>query len=300
MFEDMGFDGIFDFGADHLEKLGYSDNFVRFLWLYLEEPGKENVLKAVKMLEQLEYVLTASPYGSDIVPQYTNRRVFASLDSDAASDIGSDIVYTLSLNHAKGLLSIELEFEIDGNLLVFNRIEGLSGFEPNDGVMWQNIGDGIWKGQVTLVNTQEEKPQNLMSMLGLLDFDDYVKFIYSPCNQGNATMKLTDIKAFGYNVYWDFAPLYRDTCIVKDEASTAIQQLVWSKYDLNKDNTTDSLDLGMMLLYCGSDNDSANWDELVKVNDSRGNGVTASMCDVNGDGLIDMLDLIDMFIHYTK
>ncbi|MCL1808238.1 MAG: hypothetical protein FWG42_00545 [Clostridiales bacterium] len=55
-----------------------------------------------------------------------------------------------------------------------------------------------------------------------------------------------------------------------------------------------------MLLYCGFDKDSLDWDDLSKVNDSKGKPVTAKMCDVNGDGLIDMLDLIDLFIHYSK
>ncbi|MCL1808144.1 MAG: S8 family serine peptidase [Clostridiales bacterium] len=74
----------------------------------------------------------------------------------------------------------------------------------------------------------------------------------------------------------------------------------YSKYDLNKDNKVGALDLGIMLLYCGFDKDAPDWGDVIKVNDSRGAGVCAGMCDVNGDGLIDMLDLLDLFIHYTK
>ncbi|MCL1809617.1 MAG: hypothetical protein FWG42_07640, partial [Clostridiales bacterium] len=59
-------------------------------------------------------------------------------------------------------------------------------------------------------------------------------------------------------------------------------------------------DLGVMLLYVGFDCDSPDWESLIKVNDSRGRPVTASMCDVNSDGVIDILDLLDLFIHYTK
>ncbi|MCL1809752.1 MAG: dockerin type I domain-containing protein [Clostridiales bacterium] len=81
---------------------------------------------------------------------------------------------------------------------------------------------------------------------------------------------------------------------------TNIDQRTYSKYDLNKDNKVDALDIGVMLLYCGFNKDSDGWGTLVKVNDSKGKGVTASMCDVNGDGMIDMLDLLDLFIHYTK
>jgi Ca2+-binding EF-hand superfamily protein len=94
--------------------------------------------------------------------------------------------------------------------------------------------------------------------------------------------------------------VYLDSVISGGEAVTNIDQRVFSKYDLNRDNKVDALDLGIMLLYCGFDIDSADWDTLVKVNDSKGKPVTASMCDVNGDGVIDMLDLLDLFIHYTK
>ncbi|MCL1983187.1 MAG: hypothetical protein FWG53_08915 [Clostridiales bacterium] len=62
----------------------------------------------------------------------------------------------------------------------------------------------------------------------------------------------------------------------------------------------DALDLGVMLLYCGFNVNTPGWDDFIKVNDFWGNGVAASMCDVNGDAVINMLDLLDLFIHYTK
>lgn len=74
----------------------------------------------------------------------------------------------------------------------------------------------------------------------------------------------------------------------------------YSKYDLNRDGRVDALDLGITLIYCGYSIDSPGWADFVRVNDSRGAGVSAEMCDVNSDGRIDMLDILDMFIHYTK
>ncbi|MCL1808753.1 MAG: cohesin domain-containing protein [Clostridiales bacterium] len=73
-----------------------------------------------------------------------------------------------------------------------------------------------------------------------------------------------------------------------------------SIYDLNGDSKVDSKDFAILLLYCGFDKSSSNWSTLAKVKDSKGKGITASSCDVNRDGVIDMLDLIDLFIHYTK
>ncbi|MCL1808996.1 MAG: hypothetical protein FWG42_04400 [Clostridiales bacterium] len=291
MFGGMGFSQIVD-------RPGLSCFFgLRIVELFLEEPGEDNVLEAIKMLEQLEYVKAAQVVNLTS-SEYPGRAVGAFLDADAVSDIERDVEYTVTLRFAKGLLTLEFEFEIDGNLLAFDRIVSLSGFEPSSGVLWENMGDGVWRGKIELVYTGNEPfgfetPPNGAAM-------DVLKFVFSPCGQGDATIKLTGFKSFGYDILWDWAPVYRDSWIARGEATTSVQQLTWSKYDLNKDNTTDSLDLGILLLYCGFDEDSPNWDTLMKVNDSRGNGVTASMCDVNGDGLIDMLDLIDMFIHYTK
>ena len=119
-------------------------------------------------------------------------------------------------------------------------------------------------------------------------------FTYTPKGFGNATMELTGARAVG--VFGD-TTRYLITAI---ENGTATTVLAKSKYDLNRDGVVDALDLGIMLLYCGFDADGADWATLVKVNDAWGNGVTASMCDVNGDGLIDMLDLLDLFIHFYQ
>ncbi|MCL1810213.1 MAG: dockerin type I domain-containing protein, partial [Clostridiales bacterium] len=114
---------------------------------------------------------------------------------------------------------------------------------------------------------------------------------------GDTTINLTGFRAV---VLEDEQTAFIESVIIAGEAVTNIDQRVFSKYDLNRDNKVDALDLGIMLLYCGFDSDSPNWETLVKVNDSKGKGVTASMCDVNSDGVIDMLDLLDLFIHYTK
>ncbi|MCL1809974.1 MAG: M28 family peptidase [Clostridiales bacterium] len=218
--------------------------------------------------------------------------VIANLSAAEESDIDGDVCYALSLYGAKNVLAVEVEFTVDGNMLAGKGIETFNGFSPVESILWSYAGGGMWKGAVTLAypaGSDEGFTSGVSTEIAW--------FIFAPRAKGDATMTLTDIKIAG--LVGD-ATKFLDVIVGSAEATTNIDQRVFSKYDLNKDNKVDALDLGIMLLYCGFDKDSPAWGTLVKVNDSRGGGVTASMCDVNSDGVIDMLDLIDLFIHYTK
>ena len=230
----------------------------------------------------------AAPVTSNVVAVVCDR-VNLSLRTSPVTYISSDAEYTLSLAKAQNVLAVEVEFEIDGSMLAGKGIEGLNGFEPMNNILWLHAGGDKWKGTVTLA-----LPSGSAAGLTSEAPVDIAKFIFAPKGFGNATMALTGARAV--DVFGDTTK-YLVTGIGECAATTIVAR---SKYDLNRDGVVDALDLGIMLLYCGFDADSADWDALVKVNDAWGNPVTASVCDVNGDGLIDMLDLLDLFIHYTK
>ena len=229
--------------------------------------------------------------GANLIGQTTviTDKVKVNLSADTISYISGDVEYTVSLECAKDVLAVELEFVIDGSMLAGKGLEGLNGFGSMNNVLWVYAGDGMWKGTVTL-----DLPSGTTTGLTSDESVDIAKFIYTPKGFGNAAMTLTSARVVG---------LLGDTTryiasAIKDGTATTV--IAKSKYDLNRDGVVDALDLGIMLLYCGFIEDTADWGALVKVNDTWGNGVTASMCDVNGDGIIDMLDLLDLFIHYTK
>ncbi|MCL1983747.1 MAG: DUF4832 domain-containing protein [Clostridiales bacterium] len=229
--------------------------------------------------------------GANLIGQTTviYDKVKVSANVDAVSYINSDIDYTVSLENARDVLAVELEFEIDGDMLAGNGIVGLSGFDNLNNILWVHAGDNRWKGTVTLA-----LPSGTTKGLTSFAPVDIAKFIFAPKGFGNAAMTLTSAKVVGL---LDDTTKYVGSVIENGTATTIIAR---SKYDLNRDGTVDALDLGIMLLYCGFIEDTEDWGALVKVNDTWGNGVTASMCDVNSDGIIDMLDLLDLFIHYTK
>ncbi|MCL1982343.1 MAG: amidohydrolase family protein [Clostridiales bacterium] len=208
------------------------------------------------------------------------------------SGIEGDVEYTLSIGGAQDVLNMEVVFQIDGSMLSGKGIDPLSGFTLVDGIAWKSFGGDIWRGTATIAF-----PAGDSKGFSTVGDTDVAKFVFAPRALGDATMKLVDFAIVGYV---GGETEYLDYTVVAGEATTNIDKLIYSKYDLNRDGIVDALDLGIMLLYCGFTDASPGWDSLVKVNDSRGKPVTASMCDVNDDNKIDMLDLLDLFIHYTK
>ena len=206
------------------------------------------------------------------------------------SYINKDVEYTVSVANAVNVQEVELTFEFDGSMLAGKGLAGLGGFGTNGTTSWVYLGDDIWEGNQTIRYSSGEGAGSLTST----DPVDIAKIVFAPRTEGEATVKLTSVRVAGK----DGAEVVDLSAIIGPNAATTAIELVYSKYDLNRDGTVDALDLGIMLLYCGSIEDSVDWASLVMVNDSKGVGVTASMCDVNGDGRIDMLDLLDLFIHY--
>ena len=204
--------------------------------------------------------------------------------------INKDVEYTVTLANAVNVLDVELAFEVDGNMLASKSLTGLNGFGTTDVIHWTYLNDDVWKGVITLCYL----PGNNLTGFTSTNPADIARIVFTPKAEGEAALVLKSASANGVN---GDEVVCLDATIEPDTATTVIE-LVYSKYDLNRDGKVDSLDLGIMLLYCGFDKDDPRWDTMVKVNDTKGMGVTAGMCDVNRDGLIDMLDLIDLFIHY--
>ncbi|MCL1983009.1 MAG: dockerin type I domain-containing protein [Clostridiales bacterium] len=220
--------------------------------------------------------------------------VLANIAVDEESDIDQDVCFTLSLSGADKVLTVDAEFTVDGSMLAGKGIEPLNGFRLVDGIAYSYMGGDMWKGKATLAYPAGDSEG--FTYDGTIDI---AKIVFAPRAVGDTTVTLTDVLISGFDAEGKIT-FYHDGVIGAGVATTNIDQRVFSKYDLNRDNKVDALDLGVMLLYCGFGKDTPGWNSLVKVNDSRGKPVTASMCDVNSDGIIDMLDLLDLFIHYTK
>ncbi|MCL1808931.1 MAG: dockerin type I domain-containing protein [Clostridiales bacterium] len=206
------------------------------------------------------------------------------------SYINKDVEYTISLTNAVNVLDVELAFEVDGSMLVGKGFTGLNGFNAMSEIIWTYLGDDIWKGGITLGYPSGNDSEGFSSTGSV----DIASIDFVPKAEGEAALVLTSVRVVGKNG----TEVIDLEAVAEPSIATTVIELVYSKYDLNRDGVIDALDLGVMLLYCGFDKDDPRWDTYVKVNDTKGVGVTAMTCDVNRDGVIDMLDLLDLFIHY--
>jgi predicted phosphodiesterase len=252
---------------------------------------QEQVDMAVTVLTNAMNALveqTATPSGA----------VKASIKTTAMSDVKAPVEYTVSLRDASKIMAVTLEFEADGALLTSTGVEPLNGFTAMNTIVWIPLTDNIWKGTITLTYFGNEG--SLTSSASV----DIVKFVYTAKGLGAAAMTLTDIKVSGIVDVIDDAIVlvgWLESEIETASATTDIVEIiVYSIYDLNKDGVVDQLDLTIVMLFCQCVSTDAGWNTLFKTVDSKGNGITANMCDFNGDGVINMLDLVELFLSYTN
>jgi len=222
--------------------------------------------------------------------------VLVSIRTNLQSGISSPVEYTVSLRDASNVMVVSLEFEADGDMLLCADaiVKSLSGFTALDAgggaISWTDLGEGIFKGKVTLLYGY-----GTGGSLTSAAYVDIAKFVFKAKELGEAAIRLTDVRIsglIGNEVVW------LGSRIEQAEATTFI---VESQYDLNRDGVVDQLDLNIAMLYCQySEADGDWWDTQYRLRDINGNGITAKMCDFSGDGIINMVDLIELFINYTS
>ena len=239
-----------------------------------------------------DLVLTAV-YEPIYVPVINSVGIYAA----ETSDIKEPVEFTLYLKGAN-IVTAELEFELDGgDILTFTELLALNGFMPIDAgggpVKWTPLENGAIKGEATIVYTVGADSYGFTSESP----EDAAKFIYEAGSIGVAGMRLTGVRLYGLEEPGGPARLL-DAGIVGGGASTSVV-IVYSKYDLNKDGAIDAIDLAVVALYCQFTAADEGWDDYVKTVDAFGGKITASMCDFNGDGVIDMLDLVELYLSYA-
>lgn len=193
------------------------------------------------------------------------------LSGDTGIVVGSDATYTVSVCNVDKLATVTLWFEVDGTYFAGKSFKGLNGFDILGDIQWTQNGN-TWIGRVTLVNLDS----NGITSNTALDLFEMV--FSSKSNQlGTATVKLVKADLSGYNDNVDKAvPI--DSTITNNLIHTLINQY-FSKYDINKDGKIDQLDLTTAQLFYMAEEGDANWN-------------TAKAADLNGDGRVDIEDLI--------
>ena len=227
--------------------------------------------------------LNLAKYDSDI---------YVGVKAEEVSAIEDDVVFTVDMYNAVGAMTLEVEFLAHGNMLSFVEVVGVNDWRLIGDIEWTTTGaSNVWKGTATLGYYG-------FSLDGFTTkkIDEVAKFVFEPKALGNTTFKLLNAKV---NVLDGANMVAAATNLGADEAMTLIDQTVYNKYDLNKDNKVSSLDLAICLLYVEFRSVDTNWATYTKVNDSKGKPVFANMCDFDGNGVVNMVDLIDLMLHYS-
>ena len=218
------------------------------------------------------FSLEVDPY------DYEDDTAYVSISGPAAvaSGAGAKAVYTISGIRMPATDGIELEFEVDGAYLSSNNFSSPGGFNIigagsyGTPIQWTNAGD-IWTGKVTLINLTGAE------IKGEADIFEMV-FDVREGVLGAADVKLNYVKfsAAGATV----------AAIIKDGAATTIFEQYFSPYDLNKDGLIDLNDLTFALQFLTVQEGDPDWD-------------IAKVADFHIDGVIDILDLIEILANYT-
>jgi hypothetical protein len=189
--------------------------------------------------------------------------------------VGSDAAYTVSVGGVSKLATVTLTFEVNGAFFESKSFTGLNGFDVLGDVVWTSTGTDVWVGRVTLIN--------LNGGVSSTDVLDVFKMVFSTRAGalGTSDVRLVDAILSGYTS--DDEVVYIDYLMTNSVVQTTVGKS-FSIYDVNRDGVVDQLDLTMAQLYYMAKVGDANWD-------------VAKYADVNGDGIVDIEDLILILNH---
>jgi hypothetical protein len=156
-------------------------------------------------------------------------------------------------------------------------MQGRNGFQifnpGGQGTRWEALGDGRWQGNVILGTFAGVTKTGSMDVCRLLL--DAVKL-------GDATLGITEAKVYGIDVSGSGAASNERAVSINPPSATT---KVFSVYDINGDGRVDGADLSLAFYHYQAKEGDAGWEN-------------AKAADVNGDGVVNMLDLLGIYANY--
>ncbi|MDR1066824.1 MAG: hypothetical protein LBL35_05265 [Clostridiales bacterium] len=254
--------------------------------------GASISVKNISAADLLEFQVIVSDLAGNshthTIPNVRAADTIASVRTNSPSFIGDPVEFIVSLQGARQVRTVALEFQVNSENLEAgdNVIEILNNFEAlklegrPDGVKWTSLGDDLWKGEVTLI---------YLGSAGFTSAEsaDIFKLGRVAGSIGSSKLTLTKLTV-GENSPLDPAEISRDP----DEAKNDIvkRYLTW---DVNHDDKVDQADLNRALIHYRASKNDSGWDEADRY------GYKPSQSDVNGDGVVDLIDILDIFTHYS-
>lgn len=183
--------------------------------------------------------------------------------------------FRLALKHAKNVTTVRVRFTVDASTV---SVTGLNGFQ----VLGQpkgSVANGKYTGEVMLAYLSNGR--TAFTQTGETGIASFVT------NGDTPTLKITDVTLSGWDS--DGKAIFGTTgSIDPDEV-----KFVATTYDLNGDGKVDQLDITVAQAAYQARSTESDW------NTPGANGVAPSACDVTGDGVVDIQDLIAIYLNFT-
>lgn len=183
--------------------------------------------------------------------------------------------FRLALKHAKNVTTVRVRFTVDASTV---SVTGLSGFQ----VLGQpkgSLANGKYTGEVMLAYLSDGRTAfNQTGETGIASF---------VTNGDTPTLKITGVTLSG----WDSTgkAVFGTTGSIDPDKV----KFVATTYDLSGDGKVDQLDITVAQAAYQASSSESDW------NTPGANGVVPSTCDVTGDGVVDIQDLIAIYLNFT-
>lgn len=184
--------------------------------------------------------------------------------------------FRLALKHAKNVTTVRVRFTVDASTV---SVTGLNGFQVLDQPKG-SVSNGKYTGEVMLAYLNTGRTAfTQTSETGIASF---------VTTGSTPTLKITGVTISG----WDSngkAVFGTTGSIDPDEV-----KFVATTYDLNGDGKVDQLDITVAQAAYQARSTEGDW------NTPGANGAAPSACDVTGDGVVDIQDLIAIYLNFTR
>lgn len=183
--------------------------------------------------------------------------------------------FRLALKHAKNVTTVRVRFTVDASTV---SVTGLNGFQVLDQPKG-SVSNGKYTGEVMLAYLNTGRTAfTQTSETGIASF---------VTTGSTPTLKITGVTISG----WDSngKAIFGTTGSIDPNEV----KFVAANYDLNDDGKVDQLDITVAQAAYQARSAESDW------NKPGANGVAPSACDVTGDGVVDIQDLIAIYLNFT-
>lgn len=196
--------------------------------------------------------------------------VLASIQAPASIQPGAALPVDFQLEKLKRVATVSFVFERDAALTGGTAV-GKNGFTALGDIRWNGN-----KGILMLSYLQDGTRGGSLTQAALTDVSRVV-FKATAENGTNLGIKLTGVTVTGFDENGQAVTLL--STIKTPSLSIAVRE--GNSYDVNKDGTVDQLDITTCQRWYRADSNDSDWSN-------------ASVCDVNGDDIVDIEDMIDI------